>query len=317
MNQKLEKKLVRLAPGATIGLLAVSAPLSAERWKLGTSTLESLGYKWKAPIDPTLSYGKKDHGFTVASAADRTKAIYELLHDRQVSALLAVRGAYGSLDVLPRLDLEQVRAAGKTLIGSSDISALLMQFAFRAGVPAVHGPCVGDLFADYNAKPEAKESVDALFGLLSNPEYKFTQRLTSLRDGSGRGPIIASNLTMLLTLLGTPWDIDYQGAVLIVEDVGESPFRVHRAFTQLKLAGKLSRLAGLVFARFAKCESSNGPTIDEVMEMITNDIAGSTGYPILKGLDAGHWGKNMPLPLGCAAEINGDTFALVESPLAA
>ena len=316
MNQKLEKKLAPLARGATIGLLAVSAPLSEERWQLGISTLESLGYKWKAPIDPTLAYGKLDHGFTVAGAAERTKAVYELLQDRQVAAILAVRGAYGSLDVLPRLDLEQIRAGGKTLIGSSDISVLLMQFAFRAGIPAIHGPCLGDLFADYATKPEAKESVDALLGLLSDPKYNFSQRLISLRAGSGRGPLIASNLTMLLSLLGTPWDIDYQGAVLVVEDVGEPPFRVHRAFTQLKLAGKLSRLAGLVFGRFAKCETAHGPTIDDVMKMVAEDIAGSTSYPILKGLEAGHWGKNFPLPLGCMVEIDGDKFALAESPLA-
>ncbi len=315
MIQALEKKLVPLQPGATIGLLAAGSPLSTERYAQGIATVERLGYKWKAPFDPTAFYGRADHGFAAASAADRTKALYELLNDRSVAAILAVRGAYGSLDVLPRVDMEMIRSSGKTLIGASDITVLLMQFAFRSGIPAVHGPCLGDAFADYEGKPEAKESVDALLRLLSDPTYSFAQRLVSLRAGSARGPVLAGNLTMLLSLLGTPWDIDYQGAILIVEDVGESPFRVHRAFTQLKLAGKLNRLAGLVFGRFAKCESAHGPSIDDVMAMICGDILGAASFPVLKGLDVGHWGKNMPLPIGCTAQIDGDTFSLVESPI--
>lgn len=310
------KKLTALADGSTIGLLVTGSALSPERWEKGLRTLEKLGFKWKSPIDPTAAYGKNDHGFASASAMDRTKALYELLQDSSVGALLAVRGAYGSLDILPRLDMEHVRASGKTLIGFSDVSVLLQQFAFRAQIPAIHGAVLGSSFADYESDESAKESVSLLFRLLQDPSYRFSQSLTPVREGHARGRLIVSNLTMLLSLLGTPWDIDFQGAILVLEEVGDAPFRVHRALTQLKLAGKFDKIAGVIFARFSKCVAPHGPTIEDVFQLFAKEMTANSKFPILSGLELGHWGMNVPLPIGCLAEIDGARFAVAESPLA-
>jgi len=309
------KKLSVLKNGATIGLIATGSPLSPERWAKSTHVLEKLGFRWKTPFDPSEFYGRSEFGFASQSALARTKGLYELLQDREVSALLAVRGAYGSLDILPRFDLEHVRSAGKTLIGCSDVSVLLQQFAFRAEVPAIHGAVLGSSFADYESDEASRESVDLILRLLQDPAFRVSEKLVPLRAGRAQGRLIVSNLTMLLTLLGTPWDISYDGAILVLEEVSESPFRIHRAFTQLKLAGKFDRIAGVVLGRFSKCAASHGPSVEDVFELFVREITAGAQFPVLRGLELGHWGKNIPLPLGCLAEIEEDRFALRESPI--
>ncbi len=131
---------------------------------------------------------------------------------------------------------------------------------------------------------------------------------------SGQGPLLAGNLSVLTTLLGTPWDVDYSGAVLVVEEVGESPFRVERSLKHLALAGKFDSLAALVFGRFSRCEAAHGPAVDEVIERFAQFCPAK--FPVVSGLPVGHWGENQPLPLGCAAEVVNDCFRLLESPVA-
>ncbi len=315
MPIKLSQKAKRLTPGGTIGILSSGAPLSPERFALSMKTLADAGWKAKCPLDPTLLYGKTDAGFASAPAADRVRALYELLQDREVDVVLAVRGAYGCLDILPRIDFEQIRAANKLLIGCSDFTVLLLQAAGRVGIPSIHGSTLGSSFADAPTDDSARQSVEQLLQMLTLPEYRIEEKVEVMRAGTGQGPLLAGNLTMLLTLLGTPWDVDYQGCVLVLEEVGEAPYRVHRALTQLKLAGKLDRLAGLVFGRFARCESKHGPTVEEVMDMAVKDLLPQAPYPIVRGLEVGHWGKNIPLPLGCLAAIKENTFSTLESPI--
>lgn len=310
---KIENFGKPLPAAGCIGVLTSGSPLSPERYRLGEAELRARGFTIKCPVDPSSAYGDSRFGFAAASASDRVRGLYELLQDRSVSVILAARGAYGALDILPRLDLEQLRASGKLLVGCSDVTVLLVQ-ALRAGIPAIHGPTLGSSFADSASDVDARASVDALLAMLSDPGYRFEQDVQSLRPGEARGPVLAGNLTMFLTLLGTPWDVDYSGSLLVLEEVGEAPYRIHRALTQLRLAGKLDRLAGVVFGRFAKCEAKNGPTTDDVLRIAAADIFPGS-YPISMGLEVGHWGRNMPLALGCGAELIAGKFRTVESPL--
>lgn len=280
------------------------------------SEIERRGYRARCTLDPTEFYGRYEHGFASGSPADRTAAFMELIRDDSVDAILAVRGAYGTLDLLPRLDYGAIAAARKVLIGCSDVTALLVQFASRCQIPSIHGPTLGSSFADAETADDARASVEQLLTVLADPSYRLNETCTVLRAGEGRGPILAGNLTMFQTLLGTPWDIDFDGAVLVLEDVGEAPYRIHRGLVQLAMAGKLSRLAALVFGRFARCTAAAGPTVDEVFEMIIRDYLGDTDYPVVKGLESGHYGRNVPLAIGCLAEVSGATFMTLESPIA-
>ena len=137
-----------------------------------------------------------------------------------------------------------------------------------------------------------------------------------LRSGVGKGPIICGNLTMLTTLLGTPWDPNYSGAILVLEDVGDAPFRIHRSLTQLKHAGKLDNLSGLVFGRFSRCEAKHGPSVDDVIDMVVNELLQDFTYPIIRNLEFGHWGENQALAIGVNAQIENNVLKILESPLA-
>lgn len=304
-----------LKPGGCIGVVPPGSPLSPERFAAGIAEIERRGYTVKCPLDPTEFYGRYDHGFASASPAARADALMALVDDEEVDTILTVRGAYGTLDILPLLDFERIRSAKKAITGCSDVTALLLQCAARAQIPAIHGPTLGSSFADSTAQVEASESVDALLAVLTDPDYRVEQSCKVLRSGSAQGPILAGNLTMLVTLLGTPWDVAYDGAVLVIEDVGEAPYRIHRAMTQLRLAGKLRVLSGLVIGRFARCTAAQGPTVEEVFEMVVRDMLDGAEYPVFAGLESGHYGKNIPLGIGCTAQLDDGIFKCSESPL--
>jgi len=119
------------------------------------------------------------------------------------------------------------------------------------------------------------------------------------------------NLSMFCALLGTPWDVSFDGAVLVLEEVGESPYRVHRNLLQLALAGKFSNLSGLALGRFAKCTASQGPTLSDVVQLGLRTYLRDLSFLVVMGLSVGHWGENHALPLGARAVIE-DTSFLVE-----
>lgn len=305
--------LAPLPAGAVLGIVALGSPLSPERYAQGREVLEQRGYTLRVPLSPSEFYGDYRHGFANGSPQQRRDAFQSLLADPAVAAVITARGGYGALDVLPLLDLGLVRANPKAIVGISDTTALLVQGPQRFAFPTIHGPTLGDLIADQDQSPEARRSVDRLFDLLSAEKEEYAAQCEVLRPGSGEGPVIAGNLTMLTCILGTPWDIDYQDAVLVLEDVGEAPFQVHRSLLQLALAGKLDSLQGLVLGRFSRCEPAHGPTVEEVVTMAIESFLSSTSYPIVRGLPFGHWGENHALPLGCTVRIVDGEFKIRDS----
>ena len=311
------KKYPPIQAGATLGVVGLGSPLSPERYALGKRTVERLGYSLRAPLSPSEFYGKYDHGFANGSPEQRRDALQELVADPEVRAIITARGGYGALDVLPLLDIDLIQANPKPIVGISDSTALLIQGDARFNFSMIHGPVIGASFADADRLPEAKRSVERLFALLSDSSDRYSAKLHSIRGGSGEGKLLAGNLSMLTSVLGTPWDVEYRGAILVLEDVGEAPFQVHRNLLQLALAGKLKELQGLVVGRFSKCESAHGPDVEQVFELAVNSFLSDYNYPIAKGLLFGHWGENHAIPLGCRATLADGQLTIVESPLIA
>lgn len=311
MNSPVYKKVSALVPGDKIGIFSSSAALEESRFKKGISILESLGYKTACPLNPSNYYGKYDYAFSSASIEERANSINELFKNPDLKLLIAARGGDGALELLPHLDFKSLAKNPKLVVGFSDVSVLLLQAFSRASVIAIHGTTIGSSFADYEIDPLAKQNVDSLFQMCADPEFRIAQKLTVLRHGNAEGRIIAANLTMLLSLLGTPWDVDYTNSILVLEDTGEKPYRIYRNLLQLKLAGKLDKLSGLIFGRFSKGEGS-GPTFEEAVNYFINTHLSKTTFPIVSGLEVGHHGKNLPLPLGCPAKIAGENFSTLE-----
>ena len=153
--------------------------------------------------------------------------------------------------------------------------------------------------------------------MLSNTKYLPKYKCEVLRQGSlkgedAEGRILATNLTVLCSMLGTSFDFDFKDLILVLEDVGEAPYKVHRMLTQLEQAGKFESIKGLVFGRFAKCESKNGPSIEDVFTMFIKD---KYNFSVLKALEFGHWGRNVPLALNSKAKISSEDLIILESAI--
>lgn len=312
MNSLVYKKVSALVPGDTIGIFSSSAPLEESRFQKGVQTLESLGYKISCPLNPSTYYGKYDYAFSSGSIEERVNSINGLFKNPDIKVLIAARGGDGALELLPYLDFKSLAKNPKLIVGFSDITVLLLQALSKASLVAIHGATIGSSFADYNSDLIAEENVDDLLQICSDPQFRIAQKVTVLRSGKAEGRIIAANLTMLLSLLGTPWDIDYANSILVLEDTGEKPYRIYRNLLQLNLAGKLDQLSGLVLGRFSKGESSIGPSLEETINYFIKTHLSKNAFPILSGLEVGHHGRNLPLPLGCLAKISGDNFSTIE-----
>lgn len=291
-------KPLRLIPGDTIGLVAPASPFEVgKEFDSGVEILSRLGFKVKIP--PQIL--ERD-GYLAGEDPRRAATLHELFVDQEVKAIMAVRGGYGCLRLLPFLDKDLIRSHPKIVIGFSDITVLLTVLLKACRLVTFHGPALTTLSKTDEA------SLASFFEVLTNPS-PFTFRshdLQVLRPGSGRarGPLLGGNLTNLIHLLATPYELDWRNAILFIEDVGEAPYRLDRALTHLAAAGKLHGLAGLLLGSFANCGDVE-LTWKRVLELV-----GDYDFPVWANFPTGHEAGNYLLPLGVEAEMDGQDGSL-------
>ncbi|MGE0865263.1 MAG: LD-carboxypeptidase [Vicinamibacterales bacterium] len=290
--------LRRLNSGDRVALVAPASSFPAEELAAGAAELARLGLE--AVYDESVF--AKDR--FVAGAADvRARAIQQAWADPSVAALVAVRGGYGSAQVLPLLDPAVLRSSRKALIGYSDITAILT-FYQRHGLAAIHGPMIDRRLA---GGPSAyDESSFRRVVMSAEPAGELRPAaLAALRPGRATGILTGGTLTQLVSSLGTPWAFDPPGGcILFLEDIGERPYRIHRMLTQLLQAGILGRASAMVFGEFPGCDEPGGePAIRDVLR----DFTAAFGGPVLFGFPSGHTaGPTWTLPFGVRAEVVGD-----------
>jgi muramoyltetrapeptide carboxypeptidase len=318
MSSTKDNKLIKLSPlrkGDTIGIIAPGSPAHKDRVASGVRELEERGFAVKIPIDPSSHYGRYDHLFGSESPAVRAQAIHQLVKDPAVKLILAARGGYGSLEVLPLLDFKLIQENPKFFVGYSDVTALLNAITSKTGLVTIHGSTLSKEFSEAKTEVDSLRSVEALLDLLEGKISSANYSCSVMRKGIGRGHLVGGNLTVLQTLIGTPWEPVYDGGILVLEEVDEAPYRVHRALLQLRASGRMERLQGLVFGRFSKCAAKHGPGIAEVLEKSLYDIFAGYSFPILNDLEFGHNGVNLPIAIGCQGKITEDGLLTIESPI--
>lgn len=306
-----------LSAGASIGLLALSSPTAPERLQQAIHNLASLGFGYRMPFDVTREYGAVDCLFAAGSVQKRLSAFYSLLEDPEIPALLLVRGGYGAMELLPYLDWERVARSPKVVCGFSDATALLSTLAQRSGLPTIHGPTLDPSFAQLHLGGAHQESCSTLLDLLAGrPVQPFLGcRLSSVnsRTETVEGRVFGGNLSVLVSILGTPYAPNFDGAILFLEEVGERPYRVHRMLLQLKLAGVFARVRAVVFGSLRNCTHPQnvGPSIDDVLR----DIFADCEVPVLRGLPAGHQERNLPIPFNVRTRVGESALELLEWPV--
>jgi muramoyltetrapeptide carboxypeptidase len=284
-----------LQPGDTVGIIAPASNIKRELLDAGCNTLRDLGYR------PFYFDSIFEQDLYFAGSIDRrARELEEMFGRDDVRAIICARGGYGANYLLDRIDLEKIKAHPKIFIGYSDVTTLLTRLSDATGLITFHGPMVTKDFAHSGGVDEASwqaaTSGSADWTINSNAGVR------PLIEGAAGGVLYGGCLSMLAASLGTPYEIQTANTILFIEDVAAMPYQIDRMLMQLKLAGKLDQVRGLVFGEMMDCEQTKeqGYTLEDVVLRIVRDL----NIPVAWGLRSGHVSRgNVTLPLGVRAEL--------------
>ena len=287
-----------LAPGDRIAVVAPGSPFARDEFEAGVAELRALGFE---PVYEESIFARD--GYLAGPAGVRAATWMRAWCDPSIAALVAARGGYGSVQMLPLFDGAAVRRSPKPFIGYSDNTSLLMWLTLACGIVSFHGPMIQGRFAR-GAAGYDRDTFERCLCRADPPGEITDAKLETLRKGEAAGMLLGGTLTQLTASLGTPFAFDPpKGCVLFIEDVGERPYRVDRMLTQLTLAGVLGRASALVFGEMRDCdEAGREPKAQGVIERFAGEFHG----PVLFGLPSGHTtGPTMTLPFGVRARVVG------------
>jgi muramoyltetrapeptide carboxypeptidase len=293
----------RLRQGATIGLVApASPPVEPKNGIEAMERLTAQGFR----IKPGKHVEQRD-GYLAGTDAERAEDINAFFADPEVEGIIALRGGYGSCRILPLLDYAAIRAHPKLFLGYSDITAMHQAILKESGLVTFHGPNAMEAFLPTNTdylRSVLMESTSPQATELFSPQSHDT--LKTVIPGRVQGRLIGGNMTCLLRLLGTPYAPDFNGAILFLEDIGEKAYRIDGLFTQLRLAGVLSQISGLVLGVFDHTDEMEQWRIDGCLEREAEQI----GVPTVSGAPIGHFPEQIVVPHGVEAVLDAGEKAL-------
>jgi len=287
-----------LRPGDVIGIVAPASDIKPERLAAGARELERLGFRVK--FSPSIFAREM---YLAGSDQRRAEELMAMFGDPEVRAIFAARGGYGSVRLLPYLDEEALRAHPKIFMGYSDLTTLLVYFQQRFRWVVFHGPMVTREFAD---GPEHYDE-DLLRRTLMRAEpigEIDTAGVAVLSPGMATGRLTGGCLSLLVSTLGTPYEFDATDAILFIEEYASKPYQVDRMLTQLRDAGKLRAVRGLVFGEMTECVQH--PNQEYTIVDVLQDRLADLNVPILFGVRSGHSDyRNQVLPFGVRATLDG------------
>jgi muramoyltetrapeptide carboxypeptidase len=281
--------------GAGISIVAPASFAKQERVELGEAALRRLGYA------PRFAANALVRGplFFAGTAEQRAADLHAAFSDPETQMVMSLRGGYGSNYVLPGLDVELIGRHAKPFFAYSDLTGVQLRLLDETGLPAFHGPMAA---ADFYLEDGVHlPSFDAA---LAGRPYQVGpgEGLRTLKAGTARGTLYGGCLSILVSLLGTPWEPQTEGKLLFLEDTGAKPYQIDRMLWQLRHAGKLAGVTGIVFGEMLDCVSPGmaAEFLDQVIAGVFDDFAG----PIAMGLRSGHVSRqNVTLVFGIDAEL--------------
>jgi muramoyltetrapeptide carboxypeptidase len=286
-----------LQPGDTVGIVAPASNVKRSDLEAGCEGLRRAGYR-PFYFDSIL---EQDLYFA-GSVQRRAQELEEMFAREEVRAIVCARGGYGANYLLPLLNLEKIKVHPKVFVGYSDLTALLTYFADAAGLVTFHGPMVAKDWAHDDGVDMASWQA-ALAGTAAwEVNLGAGSGASGLAEGNAEGILYGGCLSILVASLGTPYEIRTAGTILFLEDLGEKPYRIDRMLMQLKLAGKLDGVRGIVFGEMRDCIQS--PNQGYTLEEVVLRIVGPLGVPVAYGVRSGHVTKgNITLPIGVNARL--------------
>lgn len=289
-----------LHSGDAVGILAPASPIKRDLLQAGCAAIEQLGFR---PVFNQSIYA--EDLYFAGSHAERARVLQSMFADPEIKAIICARGGYGTNHLLPLLDLSVVKANPKIFVGYSDVTTLLTYFKDATGLVTFHGPMVSKDFAN-------KRGVDleSFFAITSRATCSFDVSGTSvLREGEAEGTLYGGCLSLLVASLGTPYEIRADDTLLYIEDIAAKPYQIDRMLMQLKYAGKLDGVSGIIFGEMLDCIQPSGQSysLREVLLRTLEDLK----VPIIFGFRSGHVSRgNITLPFGVRARLRADSTGI-------
>jgi muramoyltetrapeptide carboxypeptidase len=283
-----------------IALVAPAGPISESKLAKAQENLLELGFR--TSFTPRILNRK---GYLAGNDLDRLDDLHQAFENPDVDVILCIRGGYGSARIIDQLDFQLIKRNPKIFIGYSDITALLNAIWQKTGLITFHGIVGTSAFTEYT-----RQQFLAVF----SPQHSDNMIITSkeepvefLNSGKAKGRLVGGNLSIVNSLIGTGFGIDFTEKIVFLEDVGEAPYKIDRMLTQLLLSGKLDNAAGIVLGQFRGCDIDNKEITKEnslSLDEVFNDRLGHLKIPVIKDFSFGHISDQAIFPVGIEAEID-------------
>ncbi len=303
----------RLKKGDTIGLITPAGVITSQKLEYTKKLLNQLGYKTVHTKNVLL---KK--GYLAGSDKEKLDDLHFMFKNDEVDAIICVRGGYGTMRLLPDIDYNLIAKHPKILIGYSDITALLQAIYKKTGLVGFHGVVGTSAFTQYTLNNFSTILTDVsetkvIHSFPPLPDSVESYIPYVLNRGKVQGHLIGGNLALLASLMGTPFEPDFENKIVFIEDIDEAPYRIDRMLTQLLLSGKLQKAAGIVLGVFNACDLDRenlSPENSLSLKEVITDRLSSLKMPIMYGFSFGHIQNQAIFPVGVLAEMDTDSFTI-------
>jgi len=283
-------------PGARIGVVAPAGPIRPSLLREGLAYLSKRSYR--------IVEGKwlrERRGYLAGPDARRADDLNRAMADPTLDAVIFARGGYGCGRILERLDFAPLRKRPKLFLGYSDLTAFYAALIRETGIPGFYGPMVLN-FNGPGREFREKSLWDVLERRPGWNRFRYSRKGV-LRGGTAEGMLLGGCLSLLVSLVGTRFDLDTRGAILFWEEVDEEPYRIDRMLNHLRMAGKFRGLRGMVVGRLQRCEGKAGSPRLPLKEVLRDHLRG-TDFPVITHFPAGHAPGKVTLPLGLPARLD-------------
>ncbi|MBN8234226.1 LD-carboxypeptidase [Halobacillus kuroshimensis] len=291
------QKPKRLQKGDTVGVIAPASPPDLTNLSNALPFLHSLGLN--VMIGPNV---KRTYGYLAGTDRERVNDLHQMFRDPAIKGIFCAGGGYGTSRLAASIDYNMIRRNPKVFWGYSDITFLHTAIQRQADLVTFHGP----MLSSDVGKPDFDDRSKQRFTQLFHPEtFTYTNETSPLQvisRGTASGRLVGGNLSLLVNSIGSPYEIDTKNRLLLIEDVGEEPYRIDSFLSQLKLAGKLDEASGIVVGDFSETEPKKKKETIELQEVFRHYFA-DLQKPVLSGFRIGHCLPHYAVPLGVEAEL--------------
>ncbi len=294
----------KLNKGDLIGIISpASSADDLSKVETGVNYFEKLGYK----IEVGKNVGKSQ-GYLAGSNEERINDLHYMFKKKEVKAIISIRGGYGSTRLLDKIDYNIIRKNPKIFVGYSDITALQMAFFTKAGLVTFAGPMVAVDFHN-EIDPSAEENFWKMItsnkkvGKVSCPN---DERIFQLTKGDRSGRVIGGNLSLITSLVGTKFLPQMKDKILLLEEIGEAPYRIDRMLNQLRLNKVFNQVSGIILGTFVDCNEKDPTKKTLTLSEVIEEYFAHLKIPIVYNFRHGHIKDNITVPLGINLRVNAN-----------